>query len=396
MVIDTTDNANAPTGINTQAGGYDLDGNGIAFDNFYGTLEDSIAFDHAIIDGCHTQPIGTMLHINGRDLNIVNSTLSGLRPEDGPVSLGSDGIGGTARFSNITIEDAHGEIIIRNAIVDGLQVSGNVTVVLQAGQLNDFTITPDSNVILRTEGGTLNRVHFDGANFDERSSFANAVIRGSEILNCNFDHVDFSRADISEVHIGGGNISGNFNGAMLRNMSIAADIRRMEVSESTTFHNVQVFDPTLQQYRRVDNIDQFNAIKRSYDVAELARGAGLNTALQPTTPEPATAPSMDTYELRATPAAAVLNPAPTMTGDATQPGQSVSGGLARTDENIAETIARLGGALTQNFGQNAVTPTSTDLTQLNRQTLDTQDAQVSYERAVAIGEAISGQGHFRA
>lgn len=266
----------------SQSGGYDQDGNGIAFDDFYGTLSDSLAFNDTIMSHIHGQPIGTMGDITGQNLHIVNSTFSGLEAGEHAV-FGEPGK--ITRCSNLTFEDAHGTVTF-HGIGDNINVaSGNMTIELARGsQLNNLVMNEDSNVILRTANGTLNRVDFNGVDIDYRSSFSGAIIRGGEIKDCNFHGVDCSRADISDVHIGGGQIAGNFNAAMLRNMSIATDIRHMEVSESTTFHNVMVFDPSLQKYCRVDNLDQFQSIQRSFDLMDQARQAGatLNNALQQT------------------------------------------------------------------------------------------------------------------
>lgn len=319
----------APQGLQALDNIYSLDGDDL-INQFYGTAE-NINLQNALISNGLIRPAGTLVMLNGENLRIVNTTLDGHSSEDPSLMLGASSGNSLARFNNINlINSNNGQVDIQNAIVDGLTVGGNATVTLRGGQLNNFRVTEDSNVMLRTEGGTLNRVHFNGADFDERSSFANAVIRGGDITDCNFNGVDFRGADISDVHMAGGEISGNFAGAMFRNMSIKTDIRDMEVSKSTTFHNVQVFDPTLNQYRRVDNIDQFQSIQRSYDMMDQVKNVGVTLAAAIQLDQKAAAePAAERVEFTATDKL-ISNPAALVSASATEPAKTQAGGDTTT------------------------------------------------------------------
>lgn len=392
-----------------QSGGYDQDGNGIAFDDYYGTLSDSLAFNDTIMSHIHGQPIGTIGYItNGKNsssnLHIVNSTFSDLEAGE-HVVFGEPGQ--LTRFSNLTFENAHGTVTF-NGIGDNIQVaSGNLTIQLGANsQLNNTQMGSESRIALVTGNNVLSNPNIDGATFNEGSDLSHGRFRGGSI-NATFDNVNCSNAEFSNVYLAG-DISGNFNNVNFRNGALAVqNPHLMQVNDSTTFFRMQVCEQLPGQEPRwteINDIAQFREIQArsaafaaSQQVVPMLSGALQQ--INERSPEPTAqaalsatkafellgaAPAADAkgYELRQSPTA-ILNPAAIMTGDATQPGQSASGGLTRADETVAETIARLGGALTQYSD----TPVSENL---NQKTLTTPEALAA--RVAAIMDRDLGIG----
>lgn len=393
---------------------YGLDGQD-GMGELYETFDMHRNFAGATITDSLIRPAGTVAYINGAGVNIIRTEFQDMNADDPALLLGTTGTLNAANVSPTRYTDVSfngsGSLDINNAIVYGLSTNGNITINLQSGYLNEWEAGADTNVILRTQqGANLQRIALNGASFDERSSLNGAFIRGGEILNTIFRNIDARGAQFSDgLHIGGGEISGDFSGCRFSNMSLACDPRSMKISESTSFQDVKMFNPQTGLYQRVDDRGQFEAIGQAYAITESVREVlpQMNWAQEQElaalrNPQPAVeltpALSIDgavaainsngastaagtEFSKTSTTALLAQTVNATPIPSATEPARIVSGGDAPANETPAQMVARLGGALTENFGQPVVSANQNDVRVLENNTAEARAARMEIAAA---------------
>lgn len=355
----------ANNGIRNLRNFLDADGNGTIepeeISDFYREVQANMNFSGAQFHNVTFQPATTLeifSHANGAQF--ANITLDGLGAGE-TLTIGTQREHPGANresYANVRLINDQGGIIRvnSNATVNGLALENGNTVleVAGGGQVNQLQVTGETVALVIQPQGQLFLPSFEGATFTPSSSMRGAILRGNMMddrfygfRNCDLTDLSFENATISGTSFEGSTMKNvSFRGARLSDTTM----KNVDLS-SVDFTGVSPHNLTIENNgisTRIDSIEQLNDYVKQQSVMNQAAAIGRDVF----------APALATIGQTVAPvlslenaAAAISNEPRVAAAAASTTARIVTASTPPLDETPAQMVARLGGALTDNFGQ---------------------------------------------
>ena len=377
----------ANNGIRNLRNFLDADGNGTIepeeISDFYREVQANMNFSGTQFHNVTFQPATTLeIFSHASGAQFANITLDGLGAGE-TLTIGTNHEQpGASResYANVRLINDQGGIIRvnSNATVNGLMLENGNTVVevARGGQVNQLQVSGETVALIVQPQGQLFLPSFEDANFTQSSSMRGAVLRGNMMderfygfRNSNLTNLSFENATISGIRFEGSNMNNvSFRGARISDTIIKdADLSNVDFSGARV-HNLTI--ENNGQSTRIDSPEQLNQYLTQQRVIGQAAAIGRDVF----------APALATIGQAVTPVLSMESAAAVINNEVRTPAVAAPAHEATLHETPAQTVARLGGALTENFGQAAV---SADLNEVRVLENNTAESRAALQEVLA-------------